>query len=59
MTAERVCPGVCEVCVTVPRGSALLFNGNIRHAGRAVESGTRHVWVASFDLMKKEVDHSL
>ena len=33
-----------------PQGSALIFNGNITHAGRATTRGTRHVFVSSFDL---------
>ena len=36
--------------VQPPQGSALIFNGNITHAGRATTRGTRHVFVSSFDL---------
>ena len=32
-------------------GSALLFNGDITHAGNQVKSGTRHVYVASFNVV--------
>ena len=34
-----------------PRGMALVFNGEIRHAGiPVVGSGLRHIYVASFDV---------
>lgn len=33
-----------------PPGTALLWRGHITHAGLAVTSGVRHVFVASFDL---------
>lgn len=32
------------------QGTAILFNGDIEHAGRAVVSGVRHTYVASFNL---------
>lgn len=32
------------------QGSALLFNGKVKHAGRPVVSGVRHTFVASFNL---------
>ena len=37
-----------SLVVTPPRGTALLFAGNVAHAGMAVEAGTRVVLVASF-----------
>eukprot|EP00931_Biecheleriopsis_adriatica_P105264 TRINITY_DN79827_c0_g1_i1.p1 TRINITY_DN79827_c0_g1~~TRINITY_DN79827_c0_g1_i1.p1 ORF type:complete len:289 (-),score=48.24 TRINITY_DN79827_c0_g1_i1:367-1233(-) len=40
-SATLVCP---------QQATALLFNGTLEHAGRAVEVGTRYVYVASFDL---------
>lgn len=49
--SEREYQGVCEVMLLPPQGQCLLFNGNIRHAGRAVTSGVRHLYVASFDLL--------
>ena len=33
-----------------PAGSALLFGGEVTHAGRRVESGTRCMFVASFSV---------
>ena len=47
---EKEYPGVCQVLIDAPRGTAVLFNGNIRHAGRPVRDGVRHLFVASFDL---------
>eukprot|EP00931_Biecheleriopsis_adriatica_P047639 TRINITY_DN27478_c0_g1_i1.p1 TRINITY_DN27478_c0_g1~~TRINITY_DN27478_c0_g1_i1.p1 ORF type:complete len:368 (-),score=68.67 TRINITY_DN27478_c0_g1_i1:72-1175(-) len=32
------------------KGTAIIFNGNVVHCGKAVESGLRHVYVASFNL---------
>jgi len=32
------------------QGTAAIFNGNVEHAGRPVESGIRHLYVASFHL---------
>jgi len=32
------------------RGTAAIFNGEVEHAGRPVESGLRHLFVASFHL---------
>ena len=31
-------------------GVGVLFNGSVKHAGRAVTSGVRHVLVASFSI---------
>lgn len=31
-------------------GMAVLFSGNVRHSGRTVTAGVRHLYVASFDL---------
>merc|ERR1712224_316800 len=36
------------------QGAALLFNGNVTHAGRAVKTGIRHTYVASFNLWSLE-----
>ena len=36
------------------QGSALLFNGHVTHAGRAVAKGIRHTFVASFSLYQVE-----
>jgi len=49
---EREHQGVCEVLVSPDRGTAVVFNGNIRHAGRPVKEGVRHLFVASFDLLE-------
>lgn len=32
------------------QGMGVIFNGKVRHSGRPVESGIRHLYVASFDL---------
>jgi hypothetical protein len=42
--------GIGRVVVQPTRGTALLFNGTLTHAGASVIAGTRHVYVASFDL---------
>lgn len=34
-----------------PAGTAIIFGGDITHAGLPVTSGTRHVLVMSFSLM--------
>ena len=34
----------------VAPGCAVLFNGNVRHQGKPVNSGVRYLYVASFDL---------
>ena len=48
-----ICLNVYEVTVLRPRqGSALLFNGHVSHAGRAVAQGIRHGYVASFSLVE-------
>eukprot|EP00435_Cladocopium_sp_Y103_P016535 s1236_g4.t1 len=40
-----------EVVVLRPlQGTAILFNGQVTHAGRAVSAGIRHAYVASFSL---------
>lgn len=31
-------------------GCAIIFNGNVRHQGKTVQSGVRYLYVASFDL---------
>lgn len=36
------------------QGCCVCYNGSVRHAGRAVASGTRHVYVASFSLHPKD-----
>ena len=53
---EREQEGGCEVVVGPPRGTAIVFNGNIRHAGKEVESGVRHLYVCSFDLIPVQTD---
>eukprot|EP00930_Biecheleria_cincta_P001768 TRINITY_DN10286_c0_g1_i1.p1 TRINITY_DN10286_c0_g1~~TRINITY_DN10286_c0_g1_i1.p1 ORF type:complete len:262 (-),score=27.01 TRINITY_DN10286_c0_g1_i1:51-836(-) len=37
-----------------PQGCGVCYNGNVRHAGLSVTSGTRHVYVASFSLHPKD-----
>ena len=41
----------CSAVVRVPPGTALLFNGDVLHAGVPVTNGVRHLYVASFDLL--------
>ena len=36
--------------INPPRGTAVLFHGNVQHAGRNVLSGIWHLYVASFSL---------
>ena len=36
-------------------GTALLFNGETTHSGNPVSSGTRHLYVASFDLVSSKI----
>jgi len=47
-TAEEEKVGT--VRIKAQRGEAVLFNGNIRHAGFPVQKGVRYLYVASFDL---------
>ena len=42
--------GGCHAHVQPEQGMAVVFNGEITHAGRAVVSGRRLLYVASFDL---------
>lgn len=39
-----------DLALRPPRGSAIIFGGNVTHAGLAVTSGTRHLFVMSFSL---------
>ena len=39
-----------KVVVRPPRGMAVCFNGDVTHGGSPVTSGTRYLYVASFDL---------
>lgn len=39
-----------ELLLLPGRGMGVIFNGNISHAGKVVKSGTRYLYVASFDL---------
>jgi len=39
-----------QILLKPRRGVGVIFNGNVSHAGKAVESGLRHVYVASFSL---------
>ena len=44
-------PTGTTVLIHPPRGAAVLFDGITTHAGAPVVDGTRHVYVASFDLV--------
>ncbi|CAE8590769.1 unnamed protein product, partial [Polarella glacialis] len=39
-----------EILLKPPPGMGVVFNGGLSHAGRATESGLRHIYVASFSL---------
>lgn len=39
-----------DLALRPPRGTAIIFGGNVTHAGLAVTSGTRHLFVMSFTL---------
>eukprot|EP00746_Dinoflagellata_sp_MGD_P036731 gnl/MRDRNA2_/MRDRNA2_18825_c0_seq1.p1 gnl/MRDRNA2_/MRDRNA2_18825_c0~~gnl/MRDRNA2_/MRDRNA2_18825_c0_seq1.p1 ORF type:complete len:199 (+),score=47.57 gnl/MRDRNA2_/MRDRNA2_18825_c0_seq1:70-597(+) len=39
-----------ELLVLPNQGMGVIFNGHVSHAGKIVKSGTRHLYVASFDL---------
>lgn len=39
-----------DLVLRPPRGTAIIFGGNVTHAGLAVTSGTRHLFVLSFTL---------
>ena len=43
-------PSCC--CLHPIAGTGVVFNGNVKHAGRAVTEGLRHVLVASFSVVK-------
>ena len=42
----------CCCCLHPVAGTGVVFNGNVKHAGRAVAQGLRHVLVASFSVVK-------
>ena len=42
----------CCCCLHPVAGTGVIFNGNVKHAGRAVTQGLRHVLVASFSVVK-------
>eukprot|EP00747_Dinoflagellata_sp_TGD_P104576 gnl/TRDRNA2_/TRDRNA2_169281_c1_seq10.p1 gnl/TRDRNA2_/TRDRNA2_169281_c1~~gnl/TRDRNA2_/TRDRNA2_169281_c1_seq10.p1 ORF type:complete len:316 (+),score=26.77 gnl/TRDRNA2_/TRDRNA2_169281_c1_seq10:70-1017(+) len=39
-----------DILMTPGQGTAVIFNGRTTHSGKVLESGTRHLWVASFSL---------
>ena len=39
-----------SVRIDPEQGAAVVFNGEVWHEGLAVESGIRHLYVASFDM---------
>ena len=41
----------CDLLAQYPRGTAILFSGEITHAGRTVTGGERCVFVSSFDFV--------
>jgi hypothetical protein len=50
-TSTRMLKNEGSSVLVQPRvGTALLFNGDITHAGNAVTSGVRHLFVGSFDV---------
>mmetsp|Transcript_104052 Transcript_104052/g.303774 ORF Transcript_104052/g.303774 Transcript_104052/m.303774 type:complete len:370 (-) Transcript_104052:94-1203(-) len=46
--------GQGAVVVRPRQGTAVLFNGDVKHAGRPVTDGIRHTFVASFNLWSLE-----
>eukprot|EP00928_Gymnodinium_smaydae_P050370 TRINITY_DN3392_c0_g1_i1.p1 TRINITY_DN3392_c0_g1~~TRINITY_DN3392_c0_g1_i1.p1 ORF type:complete len:370 (+),score=42.52 TRINITY_DN3392_c0_g1_i1:58-1167(+) len=49
--AEKTDTCTCAPVLVRPRrGTAVIFNGEVEHSGRQVESGIRHLFVASFHL---------
>jgi len=43
------------LCVLPKVGVGVVFNGTVKHAGRAVEEGVRHLLVASFSVVQKKM----
>eukprot|EP00747_Dinoflagellata_sp_TGD_P104583 gnl/TRDRNA2_/TRDRNA2_169281_c1_seq18.p1 gnl/TRDRNA2_/TRDRNA2_169281_c1~~gnl/TRDRNA2_/TRDRNA2_169281_c1_seq18.p1 ORF type:complete len:305 (+),score=26.98 gnl/TRDRNA2_/TRDRNA2_169281_c1_seq18:85-999(+) len=39
-----------DILMLPGQGTGVIFNGHMTHSGKVVESGTRHLYVASFDL---------
>ena len=42
-----------------PQGAAVLFHGDVTHAGNKVHSGVRHLLVQSFTLHESEVENGM
>jgi hypothetical protein len=59
--AEDQSGGACAPTVTVQPmpGVGVIFNGNVRHAGKVVSSGARHVLVASFSISAAKADNGM
>jgi len=49
-------PNRDAIHINAPLGSGLLFHGNVQHAGKAVEEGVRHLYVASFSCVRQGTD---
>ena len=47
-----------RVHVSPPAGAALMFDGDLKHAGAPVVSGTRHLYVASFNVVTAQSEWS-
>ena len=45
-----------QVWIQPPQGMVALFNGKLQHRGRVVQSGIRHILVASFTLKEPTVE---
>lgn len=53
---DRAALGRPESLLLKPRqGTGVVFNGSVEHAGREVERGLRHLYVASFGVVDKQV----
>ena len=50
----RAAAAPVRVHVSSPPGAALMFDGDLKHAGAHVVSGTRHLYVASFNRVHNE-----
>ena len=59
--AEDQSGGACAPTVSVQPmpGVGVIFNGNVRHAGKVVSSGAWHVLVASFSISAAKEDNGV
>lgn len=48
-----------DYVIRAPRGTAIIFGGDVTHAGLPVVAGKRHLFVMSFSLQKRQVQAEL